>query len=336
MIHCCLRRVVISGIIGFLLLGCPLSNDEFFTMKDSDPEKVSLQLQWIPQAQFAGYYVALEKGWYREEGLDVSIYSGGPDVSALELVSAGKRDFGIAVLPDLIVAVEQGKSVISISQIQQNSGLQLITRKNSGIAGPKDFVGKKIGVWLGSREVQFRTLMAQQHIPLKRLEIISQGWNMQPFIDGLLDVASSMSYNEYYSLMEAGVKESDLNVIDYSDYNLDFPGDVLFTSKKMIKNSPDICSKMVRATLRGWRYAIDHQIEAVDIILRYGNSKVLKRGHQRKMMIEIARLVEDRQFGKIDHSKLVRLINRLRRYNILKKPLRPNDIFTSDFILHLQ
>lgn len=334
MTYRCLRQLVITGLLCLLFAGCSSSQNESTSTKTLGLKKVSLQLQWVAQVQFAGYYVALEKGWYREEGLDLTIFPGGSEISAIDLVVAGKREFGTGILADLMVAIEQKKPIISISQIQQSNGLLLVAKKSSGIESPKDFIGKKVGVWLGSWEAQFNALMSQQNIAEDKLNVISQGWSMQPFIEGRLDVASAMIYNEYYTIIESGIKADDLTVIDYADYNLDFPGDALFASSALVKEDPDLCTRMVRATLRGWKYALIHQEEAVDIVLKYDKTGIQTREHQLKMMMEIARLVEGRQrhFGKIDSDTLTRLMNRLRRYEILKSPLPPKTFFTDKFV----
>ena len=317
-----------------MLIGCSSSQDEPKAEKPPELKEISLQLLWVTQAQFAGYYVALEKGWYRQEGLDVHIYPGGPDVIPVDLVAAGTRDFGTSFLADLAVAIEKGIPVISIGQIQQDSGLRLITKKDAGILGPKDFINKKVGVWLGSWEAQFNALMAQQGIGLDKLDVISQGWSMQPFLEDRLDVASAMIYNEYHKVLETGIKPSDLVVIDYADYGLDFPGDVLMTSVKLVKENPDLCTRMVRASLRGWRYALDHQTAAVDIVLKYDSAKVQSRDHQLNMMMEISKLIKAQNIniGQIEPARLNHMISHLRKYGVLKSELNPDRIYTDRFI----
>lgn len=294
---------------------------------------ITLQLQWVTQAQFAGYYVALDKGWYKEEGLDVTIIPGGPDQSSVDLVSSGTRDFGTALLADLAVAVEAGKPVIGISQIQQKNGLLLIAKKTSAIQGPKDFVGKKIGLWTGSFEAQFNALMAQQGISSGQYSRVSQGYSMNAFTGDQLDVASAMTYNEYYSVLEAGYTPADLTIIDYANYGLDFPGDTLFTSKSTAQQNPDLCAKMVRASLRGWQYAIAHPDEAVSIVLKYDQTGVQTQPHQLSMMNEITKLVDvpGGQVGRSDATSLQRTINTLRQFGILKSNLQPADVITNQF-----
>jgi NitT/TauT family transport system substrate-binding protein len=295
-------------------------------------EPVSLQLQWLTQAQFAGYYVALDKGWYRDEGIDLTIEAGGPDIAAMDLVTSGTRDFGLSLLADLVVAVQQGKPVISLAQIQQTNGLLLVANKSSGIKEPRDFAGKRVGVWLGAWEAQFDALMAQEGFTSSDFELVSQGFSMDPFLNGDLDVASAMIYNEYYVVLESGVKAEDLNIIDYADYGLDFPGDVLFTTRELLQENPDLCVRMLRASLQGWQYAVDHPEEAADIVLKYDKSGVQTREHQLSMMNEIAKLVLQplRPLGYTDRDNVRRTVDTLLGYGVLDGPVQPEDVFTND------
>lgn len=297
------------------------------------PTPVTLQLQWVTQAQFAGYYVALDKGWYKDEGIDLTIIPGGPDQSSIDLVVAGTRDFATSLLADLAVAVQGNKPVIGISQIQQKNGLLLLAKKSSGIQGPKDFAGKKVGVWLGSFEAQFNALMAQQGIASGQYSLVSQGYSMDAFTSDQLDVASAMIYNEYYAVLEAGYKPEDLNIIDYAQYGLDFPGDVLFTSKTTAEQNPDLCTRMVRASLKGWQYATEHPAEAADIVLKYDQTGVQNRAHQLSMMTEIAKLVvvQGRQLGRSDDAVLQRTIQTLTQFGILNGNLQPATVMTNKF-----
>lgn len=298
-------------------------------------QKVSLQLQWVTQAQFAGYYVAKEKGWYRQEGLEVTIHPGGPDIVPVDLVAAGSRSFGTTLLADLAVSINKGKPVISIAQIQQNNGLRLLARKNSGISSPKDFIGKKVGVWLGGWEVQFNALLAQKNIPEENVKIVSQGFSMEPFLTGRLDVASAMIYNEYYMVLAAGLSEEELIIIDYEDYGLGFPGDVLFTSMEMKNNTPDLCLKMVRASMKGWQYAMEHQQEAAQIVVNSDRSGVAKQDHQIKMMEAIAMLVKgdgNDKTGDLQKEELSKMVRLLMDYNVLTSVVPPEKIFTPQFI----
>lgn len=296
------------------------------------PTPVTLQLQWVTQAQFAGYYVALEKGWYAEEGIDLTIIPGGPDQAPVDLVVSGTRDFGTALLADLTIAVQEGKPVLGIAQIHQSNGLLLVSKASSGIQTPKDLRGKRVGVWLGSWEAQFDALMAQQGISSQDFSLVPQGYSMTPFLNDELDVASAMSYNEYYTILENGIRPEELDVIDYADFGLDFPGDTLFTSRAQVEQDPDLCVRMVRASLRGWQYAIEHPEEAADIILKYDQTGVQTRAHQLPMMTEIAKLVlpAGSQLGRSDDAVVQKTIDTLLQFNILKGSVNPMDVITNE------
>lgn len=299
---------------------------------------ITLNLQWITQAQFAGYYVALEKGWYAEEGIDLTIRPGGPDVSPVNSVRLEAAQFGTSLLADIIVANEKEHDLISIAQIQQTNGLLLIAKKESGIKEPRDFKGKKVGVWLGNWEAQFNALMAKEGLTESDFTLVSQGFSMDAFINGELDVASAMIYNEYYAVLESGVQPEELNIINYADYGLGLPGDVLFTSAKFAQANPEICAGMVRASLRGWQYAIERPEEAADIVLKYDASGMQKRDHQLAMMREIAKLAQVplRPIGYTERADIQRAIDTLYSYNILQNLLDPETIFTNRFWEHAQ
>ncbi len=334
-----MKRYFIASVIvlvaGMIFMGCRQSKNETPQEKIKEARPVSLQLQWFTQAQFAGYYVALEKGWYREEGIELTIYPGGPDIVPIDLVASGLKDFGTTLLADLAVSIKKGKPVVSIAQIQQNNGLRLLAMKTSGIRGPQDFAGKKVGIWLGGWEVQFNALLAQKSIELEKVDVISQGFSMTPFLDGRLDVASAMIYNEYYMVLAGGMKNEDLIVIDYADYDLDFPGDVLMTSQKMINEDPEICLKMLRASMRGWQFALENPVAAVNIVLKHDKAGVATFEHQKTMMAQIALLVkgaENDKIGYTDPERLSKMIDLLVQYKVLESPMDPETVYTMEFI----
>ena len=322
------RVVLLALIVGMLVACTPAKPVE----TPDETQSVILQLQWFPQAQFAGYYVALEKGWYAEEGLDVTIRAGGPDISPATAVAGGNADFGTYMLADLAAAVQQGQPLLSIAQIQQQNGLLLLAFQSSGIDDPTDFLGKRVGVWLGSWDAQFRALMTQQSITDNQYQLVSQGFSMEAFLAGELDVASAMIYNEYHVVLESGVAANDLNIIDYADYGLDFPGDTLFTTKDLVEQNPDLCERMLRASLRGWEYAVANPEEAADIVLKYDVTGTQTLEHQLSMMREIALLVKSsdiRPIGYTDRADVLRVVDTLQRYGVLVSPVQPEEVYTN-------
>ncbi|MBN1191787.1 MAG: ABC transporter substrate-binding protein [Dehalococcoidales bacterium] len=299
---------------------------------------VSLQLQWITQAQFAGYYVALEKGWYREEGLNVKIKPGGPEIDPVEQVSSEASDFGTAFLSDLSVNIQRGRDVVSIAQIQQMNGLLLISKKSSGIRRPGDLAGKRIGIWGNNWEAQLNALLTRERISKKDVTILPQGFDMEPFLNDEMDVASAMIYNEYHQVLESGMRPQDINIIEYSLYGLGFPGDTLFTRRNLTENDPNLCLKMLRASLRGWQYAVDNPKEAVNTVMKYDETGKANRSHQLSMMREISGLVKVtwREMGYTDLTTVEQMVNILHRYQVLENPMEPEEIYTNTFWEALQ
>ncbi|MBC8504158.1 MAG: ABC transporter substrate-binding protein [Anaerolineales bacterium] len=328
-----IRRLSVFFIIlisSSVLSGC-ISQPAALTEVPLD--SVTLQLQWVTQAQFAGYYVALDKGWYLDEGIDLTIKPGGPDISPADSVAGGTAEFGTSLLADIIVAIQQGKPIISVGQIQQINGLLLLAKKTSGIETPQDLAGKDVGVWLGSWQAQFDALMAKEGFTANDFNLVSQGFSMDSFLNDELDVASAMIYNEYYVVLENGFSPEDINIIDYADYGLGFPGDVLMTNTQLVEQNPDLVTRMLRASLRGWQYAVENPEETVDIVLKYDKPGIQTREHQLSMMNEIAKLVKVtvRPLGFTDRSDIRATINTLANFGILDEAIEPEIVFTNDF-----
>jgi NitT/TauT family transport system substrate-binding protein len=193
---------------------------------------------------------------------------------ALDAVRVGTAQFGTSLLADIIVTSQQSNDLKSIAQIQQTNGLLLLAKKSSGISQPKDFSGKRVGVWLGNWAAQFDALVAKEGLKPTDLTLVSQAFSMDACLKGNLDVASAMIYNEDHSVVESGVKPEAISIINYADFGLNFPGEVLFTSAKFAQENPEICVKMLCATLRGWQYAIEHPEEAVEIVMKHDKSGV--------------------------------------------------------------
>ncbi len=294
-------------------------------------EKVTLALQWHTQCQFAGYYVALEKDWYREEGIELTILPGAPDLNPVYLVPAGVAQFGTKWLADFLAAVDKNPHLVSLAQIFQSNGLVLLAKAKSGITRPQDFVGKRLGIWFFGNEVQFYALMHRLRIPRERLDIKPLKWSIEPFLQDKFQVITAMIYNEYLKVLDAGYRPQDLTIIDFADYGLNFPGDLLFTTTNTLKNRPDLCVKMVRASLKGWTYALEHPEEAVDIVLKYDKTGKLKRLHQLRQMRKIVPLVRfgGRPLGRHEPEEVERVMQILLDSKIVRAPLPLAEVYTN-------
>src|SRR5438552_7540160 len=226
-------------------------------------DKVRLQLKWLHQAQFAGYYVAADKGYYAAENLDVELLPGGPDVVPSQKVETGAADIGIDWVGSLLANRDKGQPIVDIGQFYQSSGLLLISKKKSGINGPKDLKGKKVGVWTGGNEFEFRALMDKYNLDNsidnnKDMTVIKQGFEMDSFLNDKLDAASAMVYNEYNVVLEAGVKPDDLNVINYNNEGVGMLEDHVFTTEQNVQNKHDILVRFQAASASGWIDAVQN------------------------------------------------------------------------------
>lgn len=249
-------------------------------------EPVRFIPQWQPQAQFAGYYVALEKGFYRQQGLQVEILQGGPDRQPPEMLKTGAADFGTLFLAAGIVRRARGLKLVNLCQVAQHSALMLVARKSAGITLPPDINGKKVGLWGEDFQAQIHAFFRKYHL---QVETIPQGTTMNLFLRGGVDVASAMLYNEYHLLLNAGLNPGELSTFLMSDYGFDFPEDGIYCLEKTFRDRPRVCRAFVQASIAGWQYAFAHPEEALDIVMKYVNSAHVPtdRVHQRWMLLHM-------------------------------------------------
>ena len=261
-------------------------------------ESVKLQLKWVTQAQFAGYYVAKEKGFYTAEGLDVDIMPGGPDISPTQVMAGGGADVDVDWMPSALAAREKGLPLVNIAQPFKKSGMMLTCRKDSGIKTPADFPGKTLGVWFGGNEYPFLSWMATLKIPTdgsaKGVTVLKQGFNVDPLLQKQAACISTMTYNEYWQLIDAGMKPDDLITFKYEEEGVATLEDGLYVMQDKLKD-PAFKEKMVkfvRASMKGWKYAEMHPDEAAKIVIDNDETGAQTLPVQERMMKEIAKLTE--------------------------------------------
>ena len=259
-------------------------------------DDVKLQLQWVTQAQFAGYYVALDKGFYAAEDLNVTILPGGPDIAPPQVLAGGGADAMLNWMPSALAAREKGLPVVNISQPFKSSGLMLTCWKDTGIKSPADFKGKTIGVWFYGNEYPFLSWMSQEGISTEGgdngVTVLRQGFNVDPLLQRQADCISTMTYNEFGQVLDAGVSEDELVTFKYEDQGVATLEDGIYALEDNLKD-PAFADKMVRfvrASMKGWKYAEANPGEAANIVLDNDESGAQTEAHQVRMMGEIAKL----------------------------------------------
>ena len=294
-----------TGMIAALSAGLAFAADE-----------LTLQLKWVTQAQFAGYYVALDKGFYEEEDLDVTINAGGPDIAPPQVIAGGGADVIIEWMPSALASRERGLPLVNIAQPFKSSGMMLTCRKDSGVASPEDFAGRTLGVWFFGNEYPFLSWMSQLGIATDGSEggvtVLKQGFNVDPILQGQADCISTMTYNEYWQVIDAGIPADDLVTFKYEDQGVATLEDGLYVIEDNLSDPAfvDRMVRFVRASMRGWKYAEENPDEAAEIVLDNDATGAQTEKHQKRMMGEIAKLTAGSN-GTLDPADYQRTVDTL-------------------------
>jgi NitT/TauT family transport system substrate-binding protein len=320
----CSLKLVRSPRIGWLrmqatvLLSILAVSLPCFGSSDANLKKVSLMPQWLPQAQFAGYMVALNKGFYREVGLDLTLMKGGPSEPPMEAVRSGKATFCTGWLSTGIQQRAAGEPIVNIGQIIQRSALMLISKKEKNIEAPKDFEGRKIAIWEGDFRIQPLAFFRMNNL---KVNIVPMYGTINLFLKGGVDAISAMWYNEYHTLYNSGLDEDELSLFFFRDNPaLDFPEDGIYCLEKTYEEDPQVCSKFVQASLKGWMYAFKHTDEALDVVMKYVDEANVgtNRAHQKWMLGRMRDLIIGNEpgadLGKLDpedYSRVGKVLHEL-------------------------
>ena len=232
--------------------------------------KVSYVLPWIIQGESAGNLVAQAKGFYAANGLDVQMIPGGPDVNPTALVASGSAQFGTASDPSTIIGARQQGTPIKMiyTEMQIGAGI-LICKKSTGINTWKDLKGKKVGVWIGAGDVEIKYALDVAGVGASNVQLLPQKFSMVEFYENKFDCASATTMNELHTVLDAGYDPSELTVLDPATLGINYNGDVVFTTEKMISDHPDQVQAFVTASLEGWMYAFQHPDEAAKIVQQF-------------------------------------------------------------------
>ncbi len=259
-------------------------------------EDVTLQLKWVTQAQFAGYYVAEAKGFYDEEGLNVTILPGGPDIAPTQVIAGGGADVIVEWMPAALAAREKGLALVNIAQPFASSGMMLTCLAETGIKEPKDFADKTLGVWFFGNEYPFLSWMSQLGLATDGspggVTVLKQGFNVDPLLQKQAACISTMTYNEYWQVIDAGIAPEQLVTFKYQDMGVATLEDGLYVLEDRLADPAfqETMVKFVRASMKGWKYAEANPDEAAMIVLEADETGAQTENHQKRMMGEIAKL----------------------------------------------
>ena len=259
----------------------------------SAADDVTIQLKWVTQTQFAGYYVAQDKGFYEAEGLNVTINPGGPDIGPMSVLAGGGADVAVDWMPSALAAREKGFANVNIAQPFKSSGMMLVCRKDRGVNSVADLKGKNLYVWYYGNEWPFLSWMNKLGLkPDQDISVFKQGWDILPLTQGDANCVSAMAYNEYWQVLAEGLKPEELTVFRYEDEGVATLEDGLYVKEENLSD-PAFVDKMVRfvrASMKGWKYAENNQAEAAQIVVDNDDSGAQTVEHNTIQMGEIAKL----------------------------------------------
>jgi NitT/TauT family transport system substrate-binding protein len=330
------RRVWLAGLallVGLLVAGCGGGGSKSSEKGGGKKLKhVTLQLKWVTQAQFAGYYAAKAKGFYKDAGLDVKIKVGGPSITPEQVVLGKQADFGLDWLPSLLASRDHGQNLVNIAQVFTRSGMTELTWKDSRITTIAQMRDKKVGVWCCGNENELYAALRKNDIDPKNpsdVKIVNQPFNMNLFLNRDVDAAAAMTYNELAQVLETKnpktgklYQPSDLNVIKLENVGTGMLEDGIFVRGDWIKSedNQDTAKKFLAASFKGWTYCRDHQSECVQIVLN--NGPTLGKGHQTWQMNEINALIwpAPKGIGVMDKTAYDRTAKIAQEFGVISKP----------------
>ena len=267
-------------------------------------EAVTVQLKWVPQAQFAGYYMAAAKGFYKDAGLDVTIKPGGPDIAPTQVLAGKQADIVVDWMPSAMASREAGVPLVNVAQIFDKSGLMLTCKKKSGVTTPKDFKGKTLGVWYGGNEYPFLNWMNKLGYKTDSdIKILKQGFNVDPLLQDQAACISTMIYNEYWQVVDAGVKEKDLVTFFYEKEGVSTLEDGLYVLEPNLKDPAFVArmGKFLKATLKGWDAAVKDPEAAAKAVVAADTSGSSNLKVQKRQMENVAKLISNAGTPKIGY-----------------------------------
>ena len=280
-----MKKLILGSVAGMALASGAFAADD-----------MTIQLKWVTQAQFAGYYVALENGFYSDEDLNVTVKPGGPDVAPVQVLLGGGADVMVDWMPSALAAREQGAPIVNIAQPFASSGLMLTCLAEHGINSPADFPGHTLGTWFFGNEIPLLGWMGKLGYATDGSDggvtIQKINFNVDPLLQKQVECATTMTYNEYWQVIDAGITPEELVVFKYEDEGISTLEDGLYVTEDSLADpaQADKLVRFVRASMKGWKWAEENPDAAADIVLEYDETGAQTEMHQRRMMGEIAKL----------------------------------------------
>ncbi len=317
------RSPFIAGLLALAALSVPAVAQTQAPSAATNLPATSLVLLWTPQAQFAGYYVALEKGFYRQHGVDMTILRGGPDRDPYQFVRDGRVDFAVLWLTTALAGCDQGVRLTHIEQIINRSSLALVGWKDRGIRTVKDLDGRRVSLW-PQFQLPFLTFFKANNV---QPVIIPQNYSINLFLRHGVDACSMMRYNEFHMLYQAGVEPDELTPFFLSDLmGYPLPEDGLYCLQSTWKERPGVCRAVAQASIEGWQYAAAHPDEALDIVMRYVHESHVptNRSHM-KWMLEtcIASIFPAKpgewSVGRLDENAYKKTVKMMKQSGLIKE-----------------
>jgi NitT/TauT family transport system substrate-binding protein len=280
-------------------------------------ERVTLQLKWVTQAQFAGYYVAQARGLYRAANLDVRINPGGPDIAPPQVIAGNRADVIVDWMPSALASRERGVPLVNIAQPFRRSGLMLTCRAETGIRTPADLRGRTLGVWFSGNEYPFLAWMARLGLRTdgspQGVRVLRQGFNVDPLLQRQADCVSTMTYNEYWQVIDGGFRPDQLVVFGYEEQGVATLEDGLYVLEGRLSDAAFVqrMARFVRASMQGWDWARQNPDAAAQIVIDNDASGAQTIAHQRRMMGEIAKLLDAEGGGRLVPADYERTVQTL-------------------------
>ena len=312
--------ILIIAIIAFFMI--------FNSKSKNKLEKTSLRLKWVCQAQFAGYYSALKEGYYKDVGLSVTIDPAGPNISPIQAVTSGVNEFGIAGAEQIITAIDNKVPIVAIAVIYRETPEALVSKKELNIKAPKDLEGKTVGVVYENDENLYRLFLKKNNVDENSIKEVPAITGISQVMTDQVDAKMAYEMNDAILLELEGEK---VNLLRFRDYGVKVYADTIFTTKEMVEKHPDKVKKFLKASLKGWNYAIENSEKSVSQLIEI--NPTLKYEHQLGYLKgSIPLIMTDEKIGVSDSKIWENMIDNLYENKMIKKKIKASEVYTNEFL----